>query len=139
MTFVIQYADLEDMILELDTTEKVRLTKIKSYEGQNAQGLVSEVIGIHVRQIRGDKVFAWMYPVARYRTNRGQPLEPQDEETMIAGWERAEEVSKLIVTRLLNEDTFKIRPGIIDLGQAMPLAGYWSLLDDEEEEEDQPE
>ena len=115
------------------------MTKIKSYEGQTAQGLVHEVIGVHVRQIRGNKVFAWMYPVARYRTNRGQPLEKQDEEAMISGWERAEEITELIIKRLLDKGTYKIRPGIIDLGQAMPLAGYWSLLDDEEEEEDQPE
>ncbi len=132
MTFIIQYADLEDMIKELNPLEKVRITKIKSYEGATSQGLVFEVIGIHVRQIRDNRLFTWMYPVARYQTNQGVPINDEHEKLVREGWDRAEEVQNLIVDRLLNEDTFMIRPGIIDMGEITPLAGFWSLLDDEE-------
>lgn len=139
MMHVIHFADLEDMVPELILEEKIRLTKIKSIEGQTQQGVMIEVIGIHVRQIQDDRVFSWMYPIARYRTNRGEPLEESDETAMTEGWVKAEEIAKLIVNRLLDKDMYKVRPGIVDIGEASPLAGYWSLLDDVEEDQTEEE
>ena len=132
MTHVIHFGDLEEMIPELSPIERVRLAKIKTIEGQTKQGAFVEVIGVHVRQIQGDRIFCWMFPAARYRTSNGEPLEPADQELMIGGWQMAEHIARMIEDRLLNTDTFKIRPGIIDLGDKVPLPGYWSELTDED-------
>jgi len=139
MTHVIHFADLEDMITELNPIEKVRLAKMKTVEGQDKLGVIYEVIGLHLRQIQGDTVLSWMYPAARYRTSRGEPLEPEDKELQENGWQYVAHIEELVANRLLDEDTFKIRPGLIDLQGTVPLAGYWSLLDDQNEDEDQPE
>ena len=131
MTHVVHFADLEEMIIELDPFEKVRVGSFKTIEGQDEKGVVYEVIGVHVRQIQGDRILSWMFPASRYRMSGGDPLEETDRVNMISGWEMADHVKQLVEDHLLHTDTFKIRAGVIDLGNKIPLPGYWSALNDD--------
>lgn len=133
---VIHFLDLEDMIPELDPVYKVRINKqvLPVYTYVETPDMSIVHVCLSVRQLRKGGIVSWMIATGEYETYRNNPHTDNDEEAAKLAWTELERIEGLIEKRLLEQDdAFKIRPGLIDLGTS-PMAGVWSELGQIKEE-----
>ena len=121
---VIHFRDLDDLVAELEPGQVVRVDMLQITEGTFRPRLDVDIVGIgvHVRAFNADgHILSCYIPVARVQMMGHTPLDKGYDEA----WERAEGLAKRVVGYLADRG-FDPRPGLIDLGDARPLAGGWS-------------
>lgn len=128
---VIHFLDLEDMIPELHPARIVRVNKevyaIHTFV-DNPDASIYQ-ISLSVRQTNDEGTLSWMIATGQYETLNGKPIGDNDIAAQAGGWTEVEKIEEKVTERLLAQNNdFKIRPGIIDLGSAGPMLGIWSYL-----------
>lgn len=135
MTIPIHFAELEDMIPELDVARVVRMTaiahNITAYDDDPRAVRIR--VFLYVRQLGPDNtVLSWAMPIGKpLDTYEGVALDTAEDQQLEELWKYASAVENLIYARLLDQNAmFDIRDGLISIGSSGDdLAGYWRFLD----------
>jgi len=97
-------------------------------EGVSRDGVRLAGLGVHVRAFAGDgHVLACYIPTARLQMIGGTVLSDPggDKRVYAVAWERAKAEGARVREYLVGRG-FDVRPGVIEIGDARPLAGGWS-------------
>ena len=125
---VIHFADLDELIEELVEGQTVRVAVLDLTESISKDyGIRQAGIGVHVRAFDGDgHVLACYVQVVCLQMIGNTALsDPGGGKPYSAAWEKAEgEAGR--VRKYLAGRGFDVRPGVIEIGDARPLAGDWS-------------
>jgi len=125
---VIHFGDLEELVEELPEGHVVRVAVLDVSEGVSREdGIRLAGIGVHVRAFASDHVLACYIPTARLQMiGRAVLSDPGgDKQAYAQAWERAEAEGARIREYLAGRG-FDVRPGVIEIGDARPLAGNWN-------------
>ncbi len=123
---IIHFADLDEMLAELSDGQIVRVSVLDVTEGTAEKyGIRLASIGVHVRAFNDDgHVLSCYIPVKRLQVIGRVPPAAQRGEYDSA-WNDAENEAAR-VRAYLTQRGFEVRPGVIDLGDARPMAGGWN-------------
>jgi len=126
---VIHFGDLDEMLNELQSGQTVRVAVLDVTERAfNKYGVRRAAIGVHVRAFASEHILSYYIPVAALQIVGGVPHREHGQfQEYSEAWDKANCRAEQ-VKAYLTQQGFEVRPGVIDLGNARPLAGGWSQI-----------
>lgn len=130
---VIHFFTLEDLISELkrdidgiglEGSGVVRVESTVRAVAVGAQGAIeNREVSIHARAVVGSEVLAFMMRIGSVQLMHGEPFgqdggAPDRLDDRRLRWERR-------IAEALSDEGLHVRPGLIDLGGAVPVSGRW--------------
>jgi hypothetical protein len=120
---VIHFGELDELLAEVLPHQCLRVQTLELKKGTADQhGVYLAAIGTHVRVLTDETILCCH--IRTGHTNKVGNMPLSSEEQYLALWDKAEAEAEAVRDHLRAQG-LRVRPGIIDIGEARPVSGTW--------------